>query len=913
MTDTYPHAAMSRSILHIFIFATFAVAQPLFDLFSSYPEFFIARHTSPADIWLLIAFLSLGVPALLVLILLPVRLLGMRSWTLAANSVIFVLFGLMVWRNLRLLDTGFREAVLLGVTAIITGIFGYFYTGRMKLREFVSFLSPAVIIFPLLLVFFSPLYKILFPAQAPGNGAAQFQKANNRNVVVLVFDEFPLFSLLNSKESIEAEKFPNFHALSQSATWYKYATAVADSTLRSLTSIITGRYPSNDRVWTHTSYPNNLFTLFARTHDIQAYESATDFCPKWVCGNEKTPEPDQDSLDKLIKDLGIVYAHMVTPAALRNKYLPVLGAAWKDFGANWKDEVNQAGGRGLQALKKSTINKVQAATREDSALSNYRNWLDKIRPHGKPGIYFHHIQLPHKPWKYYPDGVRYYPGGIDGLKDEVWTAEQGLVLHGYQRHLLQVAYVDHLLGLLLKKLRAQKLYDDALVIITADHGASFMEEHSRRILDEVNFADILRLPLFIKWPQQNAGEIRDDDAELVDLLPTIVRELGIDSDMPLDGKALSPRDRIHRETRIVLERTRDNKIRRKTYVSRDLKTNRGSLDRKTRYLDRVYAVGGFGLLLGKQPEEYMVAPESRLSFSLDYPGLIQEVDTSTGLLPGRIIGRISGWADDAPELPYVALAMNGNIVSTAKLYRDSASGLKFSAMVPDQAFHPGNNPLTLYLIKNNPDGSLALAGIRQTARQSKWKPIRSRKSRYFQDVQNWNAVSKAIYALTNQGIAGGCQPGLFCPDKPVTRAEAAVFLGKVMQGVNYQPPAPAQDGYQDIAGDARKPWISLLLEKGIMQTCRNDAFCPDAKISRGAFAKLLLKAKYGARYHPPKIGQGRFKDVPDDSPLAPWIEAIAAEGITTGCATQKFCPEKALTRGDAALWLVQAFDIPSSE
>jgi hypothetical protein len=912
MTETPDNSTSSRSILHVFIFATFAIAQPVFDLLSSYPEFFIARHTEPADIWLLIAFLSAGIPALLVLCLLPFRLFGVRLWTVATNAVILLLFSLIVWRGLRLMETGISENLLIGMTVASTGLFGYFYSRKRKLREFISFLFPAVIIFPLLLVWQSPLAKILFPADARESQSGPFEVADATNVVVLVFDEFPVFSLMKDDETIDAEMFPNFHALSESASWYRNATAVADSTLRSVTSIVTGRYPSEDRVWTHTSYPDNLFTLYAKTHEILAYESATDFCPKWVCGSAKTPEPDKDNLKKLVADLGIVYAHMVTPETLKEQYLPALGATWKNFGAKWEDEVKATDAEAVKALKNRTLSKVQAASREDSALSNYKSWLDKIGSSPGPGIYFHHIQLPHKPWKYYPDGIRYYPGGIDGLRDEVWSKEKGLVLHGYQRHLLQVAHADHLLGLLLDRLRKLQLFDNAMIIITADHGASFIPGKSRRILDDANFADILRVPLFIKQPGQKSGQIHDDDAELVDLLPTINKALGVDGKIPLDGAALTLDAKVERDTRVVLERTRDNRIRRILYASAKLNGDRGSLDEKVRLLGSVYAVGGFGQLLGKPPAEYLAGGGKRLSFSLDYPGLIDRVDASTGLVPGRITGTVTGLTDSG-DLPYVALGVNGKLLSTAKLYHDGKSGTKFSAMVPENAFHEQGNRISLYLVRENPDGRVTIAEMNQQKTVSKWKPITARKHRFFRDVPNWNAVSKSIYAIANQGITGGCKPGLFCPNQPITRAEVAVFLGKVMKGVSYQPATPDQARFHDIARDPRNNWINLLLAEGIMSPCRQDAFCPDDKISRGTFAKLVLKARYGAAHVPSESPGAGFEDVAPRSPLAPWIAQIAAEGITAGCSRKRFCPNKDVTRADAAVWLVRAFNIPASE
>ena len=43
----------------------------------------------------------------------------------------------------------------------------------------------------------------------------------------------------------------------------------------------------------------------------------------------------------------------------------------------------------------------------------------------------------------------------------------------YQRHLLQVMFVDRLVGELIRQLQQENLYDSTLLVLTADHGASF--------------------------------------------------------------------------------------------------------------------------------------------------------------------------------------------------------------------------------------------------------------------------------------------------------------------------------------------------------------------------------------------------------------------------------------------------------
>ncbi len=67
-----------RQHLHIFVLCAFAIAQPLFDLFSRYPEFFAARHSQPLDILLFIIAALVTVPLLLVLIEILIRLINQK-------------------------------------------------------------------------------------------------------------------------------------------------------------------------------------------------------------------------------------------------------------------------------------------------------------------------------------------------------------------------------------------------------------------------------------------------------------------------------------------------------------------------------------------------------------------------------------------------------------------------------------------------------------------------------------------------------------------------------------------------------------------------------------------------------------------------------------------------------------------
>jgi hypothetical protein len=76
-------------------------------------------------------------------------------------------------------------------------------------------------------------------------------------------------------------------------------------------------------------------------------------------------------------------------------------------------------------------------------------------------------------------------------------------------------------------------------------------------------------------------------------------------------------------------------------------------------------------------------------------------------------------------------------------------------------------------------------------------------------------------------------------------------------------------------------------------------------------AIFLLKAKHGSAYAPPAVGGSTgFGDVPTTYWAAKWIKQLAAEGITGGCASNRYCPEGVVTRAQMAVFLVKTFGLP---
>jgi arylsulfatase A-like enzyme len=101
-----------------------------------------------------------------------------------------------------------------------------------------------------------------------------------------------------------------------------------------------------------------------------------------------------------------------------------------------------------------------------------------------------------------------------------------------------VKAADVAVGKLIATLQARKLYDDALIVVTSDHGESLgahgEETHGIFLYDET-----IHIPLLLKLPQnQGAGKRISTRVKLVDVAPTILEVSGVAIPSQMQGQSL---------------------------------------------------------------------------------------------------------------------------------------------------------------------------------------------------------------------------------------------------------------------------------------------------------------------------------------------------------------------------------------
>jgi arylsulfatase A-like enzyme len=113
-------------------------------------------------------------------------------------------------------------------------------------------------------------------------------------------------------------------------------------------------------------------------------------------------------------------------------------------------------------------------------------------------------------------------------------------MYKYQPYDGEVAYVDYCLGKLFKKLEKWKIFKDALIIITSDHGES-LGEHNYYGHGKKLFEPSLWIPLIISFPSKIPhAKAVSALVRSIDIMPTILEFLDIETVTEIQGVSLLP-------------------------------------------------------------------------------------------------------------------------------------------------------------------------------------------------------------------------------------------------------------------------------------------------------------------------------------------------------------------------------------
>ncbi len=512
MADTTPRRLFLSVFLALWSLTSFAIAQSVYQAIVGNPEFVVLNQITHADLLLIIFCFNL-LPA----IVLGAIWLGIRKLapalpdTFLSAAFVLLLIPFLMELHKRYMSPVLRfhhNTVLLIFPLAIAALLIFRY--RTDFERLLWVLSPIIVIFPALFLWHA-WREVSPPAPAVAGSVANLSATDTGKphppIFILLLDEFTRPALLDSSGNIDQTRFPHFAELARHSTWFSNATANAEYTTRSIPVIVTGNFPHGNDA-SDAAYPDNLFRLLAPEYDITIREVVTRFCagPQYHC-------PDAQRVRQrshLMKSVLELYLLRIAP--------------------------------------ESVVIKLQGDDLRHEQ-QRFREFLDSIGPDasGKPPLEFMHHELPHAPYLLTPNGDIHpeSPGGFDA-QFAGNTALLRRLRHNYE---MQIEFVDRELGEFIDKLKQAGIYDRALILVTSDHGVSWKSAAPGRVLSDANAEMIFPVPLFIKLPGQTEGRTLTEDAQSIDLVPTIAAVVGVKLPWAVAGHDLfapptAPREKI---------------------------------------------------------------------------------------------------------------------------------------------------------------------------------------------------------------------------------------------------------------------------------------------------------------------------------------------------------------------------------
>lgn len=102
----------------------------------------------------------------------------------------------------------------------------------------------------------------------------------------------------------------------------------------------------------------------------------------------------------------------------------------------------------------------------------------------------------------------------------------------------EIRYVDHIIGQLVTLLEEMKVFDDTLLILTADHG-EHLGEHGMYSHVASLYEPIVHIPFILRYPRELSPQVREEYVQIVDIFPTISAACNSEaSDSNLTGRNL---------------------------------------------------------------------------------------------------------------------------------------------------------------------------------------------------------------------------------------------------------------------------------------------------------------------------------------------------------------------------------------
>lgn len=148
----------------------------------------------------------------------------------------------------------------------------------------------------------------------------------------------------------------------------------------------------------------------------------------------------------------------------------------------------------------------------------------------------------------------------------------------------------------------------------------------------------------------------------------------------------------------------------------------------------------------------------------------------------------------------------------------------------------------------------------------------------FTDVEPGSWYEPYVAWAVESGITLGVGEGLFAPNDPVTRAQMALFLMRLLEYLGVDAPAAVTDGLPadyDAIPDYAREAVELMWKSGVFEGGGDGRFDPERQLTRAEVAALLMRidqhlVDVGAKEYPDEPQEDEDEDGQQGTVTPPW-------------------------------------------
>ena len=469
-----------------------AMVIPASDKIASNQVFFAAHGVSVLA-WVAVLVLGLVICWLVLtgILLLLLRLVSARVYDVV-TSLLMLLVAWFFLSNVLARTALENASVLAPVVGLIVAAGITLLARRFAMGNALAVFAVIAAVVPLLI----PL--VTGSQEAPKSTFAFDDRPDRPSVLWVISDELQ-YPLAFTQDGEVRPELPNLKALAADATTYSHAYAGANYTDYAVPSMLSGisdvagqGADQMQKVRAGIGIVPGMASAYSvvMQSPMYSFDCSTADCASVGAGDDVGFVQRYSSF---AKDT-LAIAGRTALAAPFSDLFPSLDGKWRDFWNGGDEFGDNAEGNSVGAVIDGIASVGQSAPAD-------------------PFFAFWHTIRTHAPWVVDRDGKEIYPSRVPIVEgshmigaelDQTYTTEE---LKSLERRLYANSAVDfdRQLGLLIDDLKASGEYDNTMIVVTADHGATMTDRADRRVGDtlEQRWSEVAHVPLVVKAPGQS--------------------------------------------------------------------------------------------------------------------------------------------------------------------------------------------------------------------------------------------------------------------------------------------------------------------------------------------------------------------------------------------------------------------------